>query len=194
MGPDEHASRHENASAVPGRFIAVIGPSGVGKDSVMAGLVARHPTLFPVRRAITRPADAGGERHEPLSVEAFRQRESRGAFVLSWRAHGLRYGIPAVILPLIEAGRDVLANLSRGIVGEAAARFPRLEVLSLTADPHILTQRLTRRGRETPEDIAARLARDTRPLPPRLRVHDIANDGALAEAIDASSRALYPPS
>ena len=28
-----------------GRFIAVVGPSGVGKDSVMAGLCAARPDL-----------------------------------------------------------------------------------------------------------------------------------------------------
>ncbi|MFC6760861.1 hypothetical protein ACFQFQ_17395 [Sulfitobacter porphyrae] len=39
-----------------GRFIAVVGPSGVGKDSVMAGMVARARDLVAVRRVITRAA------------------------------------------------------------------------------------------------------------------------------------------
>ncbi|MEO0912102.1 MAG: hypothetical protein AAFY59_03810 [Pseudomonadota bacterium] len=38
-----------------GRFIAVVGPSGVGKDSVMAGMAARTGQLKLVRRVITRP-------------------------------------------------------------------------------------------------------------------------------------------
>lgn len=170
----------------------MIGPSGVGKDSVIAGLVARHPELLSARRTITRPADPEGERHEPATDADFHRRAARGDFVLSWRAHGLHYGVPTAILPMIEAGRDVLANLSRGVVGQAAARFPRFEVLSLTADPQILAARLAKRGRETPNSVAARLAREARPLPPGLRVHEIANDGTLAEAVEAASRAFYP--
>ncbi|MGB0905008.1 MAG: phosphonate metabolism protein/1,5-bisphosphokinase (PRPP-forming) PhnN, partial [Mangrovicoccus sp.] len=37
-----------------GRFIAVVGPSGVGKDSVMAGLMERRPDLLLAKRVITR--------------------------------------------------------------------------------------------------------------------------------------------
>ena len=44
-----------------GRFIAVVGPSGVGKDSVMQGMAARDPRIVLARRVITRPSDAGGE-------------------------------------------------------------------------------------------------------------------------------------
>ncbi|WP_375262854.1 phosphonate metabolism protein/1,5-bisphosphokinase (PRPP-forming) PhnN [Palleronia sp.] len=176
-----------------GRFIAVIGPSGVGKDSVMAGLLERHPSLVPVRRIITRPAEAGGEDHQPESAEAFRRREAQGDFVLSWRAHKLHYGIPATVLPLLEAGQDILGNLSRGVLGAADRVFPRLEVLSLRADPVTLAKRLAGRKRETPAEIAERLRRAAAPLPSNLRVHEIWNDASLADAVEAASRVLYPP-
>lgn len=78
--------------AKPGRVIAVIGPSGVGKDSVMAGLLRRHPTLSIARRTITRPSDpgppnSGAEDHVPVSAEEFRALDRAGAFALSWQAH-----------------------------------------------------------------------------------------------------------
>lgn len=86
----------------------------------------------------------------------------------------------------------MLANLSRRVLETAARRFPRLEVLHLHADPRILAERLSRRGRETPEAIAARLARGACPLPEGLRVHQVDNGGALDRAVETASRALYP--
>jgi ribose 1,5-bisphosphokinase len=51
-------------------LIVVMGPSGSGKDTLMsharAALAAEHKVLF-VRRAISRPADAGSEDHLPMT-------------------------------------------------------------------------------------------------------------------------------
>lgn len=77
-----------------GKVIAIVGPSGVGKDSVIEALLAAAPNLQRVRRVITRPDGAGAEDFERVSVEEFRRMEDRGAFALSWVAHGLRYGVP----------------------------------------------------------------------------------------------------
>ena len=77
-----------------GRLIAVVGPSGVGKDSVMAGLVLRQAKLHLVRRMITRPANVGGEAFDAVTEQEFAQHVANQTFVLHWQAHGLRYGIP----------------------------------------------------------------------------------------------------
>ena len=42
-----------------GRMIAVVGPSGVGKDTVMQALVDAAPQLSLVRRVITRRSGCG---------------------------------------------------------------------------------------------------------------------------------------
>lgn len=190
----DRAASERSVAARPGRVIAVVGPSGVGKDSLMAGLLRLHPALSILRRAITRPPDPGGEDHEPVSIETFLALDRSGAFALSWRAHALHYGIPVAALSPTGTGRDVLVNLSRSVLGTAARRFPRFEVLHLRAEPRVLAARLHRRGREEPASIAARLARDTRPLPEGLRIHEIDNGGALTDAVEAASRALYPRS
>jgi guanylate kinase len=165
-------------------LIAVVGPSGAGKDTLMAGArdAIVHDARFRfVRRAITRPAEAGGEDHEALSEADFSVRRAAGAFALSWEAHGLRYGIPRDIEEDIGARRVVIANLSRAVLPEASARY-RLRVLNITAPMEVLAARLAARGRETAADIAARLAREVA-LPDGLDVERVMNDADVAEGV-----------
>lgn len=177
-----------------GRLIAVVGPSGVGKDSVMAGLCARCPGLLPVRRVITREADLGGEDYTPATLAGFAAQQDAGEFVLHWGAHGLFYGIPRGVLDDLAAGQDRIANLSRGVLEQAAAVFPRLTVLHLTASAAVLAARLAGRGRESAAGIAARLARPADRLPDGMDMVEIANDGPLDATVGAAMAALYPES
>ncbi|MDJ1008862.1 MAG: phosphonate metabolism protein/1,5-bisphosphokinase (PRPP-forming) PhnN [Paracoccaceae bacterium] len=177
-----------------GRLVAVVGPSGVGKDSLIAGLAAARPGLEPVRRTITRPAALGGEPFEGIGEAEFDARRAAGAFCLHWRAHGLAYGIPTAALGAVEAGAERLVNLSRGVLAEADRVFPALLVIHLTASPEVLAARLAGRGRETAGDIAARLARTAAPLPAGLDIHEVCNDGALDETVAAALAALQPVS
>ena len=80
-----------------GALILTVGPSGAGKDALIAGAMQRlggTGRFHVARRAVTRPEGAGGEDHIPMTPEAFAQAEADGGFLLSWRAHGLCYGIP----------------------------------------------------------------------------------------------------
>ena len=175
-----------------GRVIAVVGPSGVGKDSVMRGMVAAAPDLQAARRVITRPRDDDSEDFESVDAETFEARCRAGDFVLDWSAHGLRYGIPAGIRDEIAAGRDLLVNLSRGVLDAAHARFPRFVVLSLTADPEVLAHRLAGRGREDAEGIARRLARANACLDTPAPVITIDNSGTLDDTVRRAINLLYP--
>ena len=80
-----------------GRLIAVVGPSGAGKDTLMAAIGRARPDLHIVRRVVTRPSEAGGEPFEGVTEAEFRQRQTRGDFLFAWAAHGLSYGIPASV-------------------------------------------------------------------------------------------------
>ena len=173
-------------------IFAIVGPSGVGKDTVMEAASAAAPEIHLVRRVITRPAEMGGENFEGVSDAEFSTREARGEFALTWPAHGLRYGIPASVHDLIAEGRPVLFNGSRKALPEAARVMPRLRVILLTAHPDILADRLAGRGRETPEDIARRLARARLDMPAGLQVTEIDNSGALDHAVDALLDAVLP--
>ncbi len=113
-----------------------------------------------MRRVITRPGDLGEEEHESVTEQEFELREQAGDFALSWRAHGLHYGIPADISFDLARGRVVVANVSRAVVAEAAEQFP-VAVVEITAPAAVLAERLVKRGREDGgRRGAAALARD----------------------------------
>ncbi|WP_296132568.1 phosphonate metabolism protein/1,5-bisphosphokinase (PRPP-forming) PhnN [Pseudomonas sp. Ga0074129] len=144
-----------------GRLIYLMGPSGSGKDSLLDAarerLAARGCVI--ARRVITRSAEAVGEDAIGVSPAEFDQQEAAGAFALSWRANGLAYGIPRQIDDWLAAGQDVLVNGSRGYLPQARERYPELLAILLQVDEAALRQRLQARGRESAEQIEARLAR-----------------------------------
>jgi len=144
-----------------GTLHLVVGPSGVGKDSILDGartVLDGHPDFVFPRRLITRPENAGGEDHIALTELEFIEMERSGGLVLNWRAHGLRYGLSTSIEEDLTAGRNVVANVSRGIVGEARSRLAPIAVVYVTVGTSVLEQRLRNRGRETEEEISKRLA------------------------------------
>jgi ribose 1,5-bisphosphokinase len=177
---------------VTGRFIAIVGPSGVGKDSVMQALAARNPQFELARRVITRPSDAGGEEFDGVTEAEFAALRDRTAFALYWQAHGLHYAIPASVDAHLAEGRDVIANLSRSVLSEAKSRFARCEVIHLVASPEALAARLTGRGRETAEDIEQRLKRADHALPDGVDARTFDNSHDLTDCVDAIMAYLTP--
>ncbi|EPX80389.1 phosphonate metabolism protein/1,5-bisphosphokinase (PRPP-forming) PhnN [Salipiger mucosus] len=174
------------------RLHAVVGPSGVGKDTLIDAAAARMPALHRVRRVITRPEAAGGEDFEGVSEAEFDRRVAAGHFVLHWAAHGLRYGIPAGVREVLEAGRPAVFNGSRAMLEPAARLFPGLRVIHVTAERAVLAERLRARGRESEAQIAARLERAALQIPDGLDVVEIDNSGPLEEAADRLVAALQP--
>ena len=175
-----------------GVFIAVVGPSGSGKDTLIREALARRPDLLAARRVVSRPADDVTEVFESVSAAEFARRRAAGAFALHWRAHGLDYGIPAAVAEALAAGRHVLANLSRAAIPRARTRFHPFRALVVTAPPEALARRLAARGREDAEAIRARLDRAGQFLPAGRDVAVIDNGGTLEEGVRAFLAALPP--
>lgn len=69
-----------------GRVTAVVGPSGVGNDDMMAVLAEACPHFQVVRRAIARAAGLGGENCRFVTGAAFARHVDLGAFCLNWTA------------------------------------------------------------------------------------------------------------
>ncbi|PLZ04185.1 phosphonate metabolism protein/1,5-bisphosphokinase (PRPP-forming) PhnN [Burkholderia sp. WAC0059] len=181
------------------RLIYVMGPSGAGKDSLLGfarGRIAGSGVVF-AHRYITREEGAG-ENHIALNAAEFDARSRHGFFALEWRSHELRYGVGIEIDQWLVLGCAVVVNGSRAYVDSALARYPRMTVVHIDAAPHVLAARLAARGRETEEQVAARLARRAPfSLPEGVRFEAIDNSGRLDDAgqhfIDVLSRVQGGP-
>jgi ribose 1,5-bisphosphokinase len=174
--------------------VLVIGPSGAGKDALMNAacnaLTGDSGVVF-ARRVVTREALAGAEDHDVLTHEGFAQAEAAGEFILSWRAHGLAYGVPASIRRDLDTGRTVVVNVSRAVIEAAEALHYPIAVLHITARPDILGQRIAQRGRESAEDIAARIAREVPVKVHTARLIEIRNESTLEAGAAAFLEALH---
>jgi len=169
-----------------GTLTLVVGPSGAGKDTLMAGaralLAGQWEFAFPPRE-ITRPAEAGGEDHVPVTETQFRDRCLHDRYALWWRAHGLWYGVPRAIDGALAHGRTVVVNASRAVIDEARDTYLDLRVVHVTAPPRVLARRLAARGRESEDEIAARLARAGAYAVTGPGVDILSNDGSIEQAL-----------
>ena len=145
----------------PGRLLLVIGSSGAGKDTLLglakAACADDMNIVFP-RRVVTREASSS-EDNESLSPDAFQRALQQGAFAMHWEAHGHCYALPKAIDDDIRAGRTVIVNVSRMVVEAIRRSYADVVVVSITAPPQILAERLATRARSSDGQIEARLRR-----------------------------------
>ncbi len=145
-----------------GAFVAVVGPSGAGKDTLMNFArreLAGDDGIFFVQRVITRPADGATEDHVPATEEEFEAARRAGEFAMGWDAHGLKYGLPVEIDERIRAGHTAVCNGSRAALSRLQARYAHFVAINITARREVLANRLAARGRESRDEILKRLDR-----------------------------------
>ncbi|MCX8995638.1 phosphonate metabolism protein/1,5-bisphosphokinase (PRPP-forming) PhnN [Rhizobiaceae bacterium BDR2-2] len=176
-----------------GALIVVVGPSGAGKDTLMDAArrhFAGRADIHFVRRVITRPAEAGGEDHAAVSREEFDRLVAADTFAVWWGAHGLKYGVPRTTCEELARGHVAVVNGSRSALRAFGRIFTRVKVISITATPEVLAERLAARGRESREEILNRLARAPQEIDCDLDVLTIDNSGRLEDTVNAFVTAL----
>jgi ribose 1,5-bisphosphokinase len=155
------ASEVQTGKIGPGRLVLVVGPSGAGKDTLLglaqAACVDDGSIVFP-RRVVTREPSSS-EDNEQMSPDAFQQALAQGKFAVNWEAHGHCYALPRTIDDDIRAGRTVVVNVSRTVIGEVRRIYADVVVVSITAPSDVLAARLAMRARGSDGKIEQRLAR-----------------------------------
>ncbi len=147
-----------------GKTFIICGPSGVGKGTVVARLLASDPTLYFSVSATTRPPRAGeedGVHYHFLDRETFEQWIAAGDFLEYAEYVGNLYGTPRLYVDrAMEQGRDVLLDIE--IQGAEQIRQKRPEAVRIYVAPPSwaeLERRLVGRGTEDMEKVRFRLAR-----------------------------------
>jgi ribose 1,5-bisphosphokinase len=168
--------------ALMGTWVFVCGPSGAGKDSVIAWArerLAGDSRVVFARRLITRPAQPGSD-HEPVTPGEFDALLQRGQLAWHWRSHGFDYGIPRRYARQAAWDRVVVINGSRGHLAGIHPE-PGIHRVRVEAPADRLAARLHQRGRDSAPSIEQRLARNDRfaDLDADLV---ISNDGELCQA------------
>jgi ribose 1,5-bisphosphokinase len=152
----------DQAAAIgPGRLVLVVGPSGAGKDTLL-GLVRAAcaddgNVVFP-RRVITREASAS-EENEEVSIGTFQEALTRGEYAMHWEAHGHCYALSRTIDDEIRAGRTIVANVSRTVIGAMRCAYANVVVVSITAPPNVLAERIAMRAKQRRRDRKAPASR-----------------------------------
>jgi ribose 1,5-bisphosphokinase len=145
----------------PGRLVLVVGPSGAGKDTLIglakAACAEDRNIVFP-RRVITRQASVS-EDNEEVSAGTFQEALARDEYAVHWQAHGHRYALSRAVDDELRAGHTVVANVSRTVIAAMRRAYTSVVVVSITAPPNVLAERLAMRGRGSDGRIEQRLQR-----------------------------------
>jgi guanylate kinase len=175
-------------------LFVIAGPSGVGKGSIVAELLARDPERLSLSVSATtrspRPREVDGVHYRFVDDAEFDRMIAAGE-LLEWaEIVGHRSGTPRrPVEELREAGRDVILEIDvqgarqvRELVDDA--------VLIFVAPPSLeeLERRLRSRGTESEERIALRLATAARELEQRPSFdHVVVNDDLVTAASEVAA-------
>lgn len=169
-----------------GTLVAIVGPSGSGKDTLInwaRTALSHNERIHFARRVVTRPISDDSEAHDTMSDSQFCAAEQAGQFCMTWRAHGLSYGIPRDVMAHCEDGKIVVLNGARRALGDLRRRFSLVVVVHISVDEQTLRHRLYERGRESTQAIEERIAESVRVMPDQDDVDFwINNSGVLADA------------
>ncbi len=147
-----------------GKTFIICGPSGVGKGTVVARLLASDPTLYFSVSATTRaprPGEVDGKHYHFLTQEQFAQWVAEDQFLEHAEFVGNRYGTPRKFIDkAMEQGRDVILDIE--IQGAEQVHQKRPDAVRIFIAPPSwdeLERRLIGRGTEDMEKVRSRLQR-----------------------------------
>ena len=167
----------------------ITGPSGVGKGTLIRGLLARAPELGLSVSATTRaprPGEADGVDYHFLTPDEFEARVNAGEFVEHAEYSGNRYGtLRSELERRLKDGAGVVLEIEVQGARQVRAAMPdAVAVFSAPPSLEALRARLVGRGTDSPDQVDARLQTAERELEAQPEfAHVVVND-RLEEATD----------
>lgn len=151
-----------DSAAAVARVFVITGPSGVGKGTLIRGLLERVPQLGLSVSATTRPPRPGetqGVDYHFLSADEFDQRAANGEFVEHATYSGRRYGtLRSELEGRLRRGEPVVLEIE--VQGARQVRRTMPEALQVFIAPpsrDALRARLVGRGTDSPDQIEQRM-------------------------------------
>ncbi|MCX5932371.1 MAG: guanylate kinase [Cyanobacteria bacterium] len=174
--------------STPGRLTVISGPSGVGKGTLVAALLERHPRLWLSVSATTRaprPAEVDGSTYRFLDHERFEAQVQADGF-LEWAEFaGNLYGTPrAPVEEHLALGQPVLLEIELEGARQVRRSFPAgFQVFIKPPTFEELERRIRGRGTDSEEAIQRRLERAHQELEAEAEFDAVLVNGALDQAI-----------
>ncbi len=173
----------------------ITGPSGVGKGTLIRGVLERMPELELSVSATTRPPRPGertGVDYHFLSAEDFDRHVESGDFVEYATYSGNRYGtLRSELERGLSAGSPVVLEIELQGARQVRAALPdAVAVFIAPPSSDALRTRLVGRGTDPPEQVAERMRSAERELEAQQEfTHVVVND-RLEEATEQLTRIL----
>jgi guanylate kinase len=144
------------------RVFVITGPSGVGKGTLIRGLMERHPQLELSVSATTRaprPGEADGVDYHFLSREEFDRRVADSAFVEHADYAGRSYGtLRSELEARVRSGTPVVLEIEVQGARQVRAAMPEaVQVFIAPPSLDALRTRLIGRGTDDAEEVERRL-------------------------------------
>lgn len=147
-----------------GKTFIFSGPSGVGKSTILKGLMEKRKNLYFSVSATTReprPGEENGVDYHFLKEETFHFWRAQGEFLEYAQYVGNFYGTPKRYVDMaMEEGKDVILDIEvQGAVQVAEKRPETVRIFVAPPSWAELERRLNERGTDNPEKIRQRLHR-----------------------------------
>lgn len=171
------------------RVFVITGPSGVGKGTLIRGLMEREPRLELSVSATTRsprPGEQDGRDYHFLSREEFDRRVAAGDFVEHADYAGRSYGtLRSELDARLSAGAPVVLEIEVQGARQVRAAMPEA-VQVFIAPPSLaaLRTRLVGRGTDDPAEVERRLAVAERELDAQPEFGHVVVNDRLDEALE----------